>query len=148
MSLNIQFLNGPNLNLLGEREPEIYGSVTLSELKTLAEQAAKDENASLDFRQTNHEGELVEWVQSARNDVSALILNAAAYTHTSVALHDALKTITIPIVEVHLSNPNERESFRRKNFVSPCANGTITGFGPLGYHLAVKAAAELARHRS
>ena len=148
MSVNIHFLNGPNLNLLGEREPEIYGKATLDDLRAIAEDAARTESVELVFRQTNHEGELVEWVQTARKDVSALIVNAAAYTHTSIALHDALKTLTIPIVEVHLSNPNERESFRRKNFVSPCANGTITGFGPLGYRLAVSAAAALVRQRS
>ena len=148
MSLKLYFLNGPNLNLLGEREPEIYGTATLSDLEKLANEAAQEEKAQLDFRQTNHEGELVDWVQEARDQAQALILNAASYTHTSVALHDALKALTIPVVEVHLSNPSNRESFRKRNFVSPCANGVIAGFGPLGYRLGVSAAAALARQRS
>ena len=148
MSLKLHFLNGPNLNLLGEREPEIYGSSTLADLESIAREAADAEQATLTFLQTNHEGELVDWVQNARKNADALILNAAAYTHSSVALHDALKALTIPVVEVHLSNPSERESFRKRNFVSPCASGVIKGFGPLGYRLGVSAAAALARQRS
>lgn len=148
MSLKIHFLNGPNLNLLGTREPEIYGTATLSDLEALAREAAEAENIALTFLQTNHEGELVDWVQAAREHADALVLNAAAYTHTSVALHDALKALTIPVVEVHLSNPSEREPFRKRNFISPCAAGVIKGFGPLGYRLGVSAAAALARQRS
>ncbi len=148
MSLILHFLNGPNLNLLGEREPEIYGRQTLADLEDLARKTAKEEKVDLVFRQTNHEGELVDWVQAARTEASALIINAAAYTHSSVALHDALKALTIPIVEVHLSNPSLREPFRKTNYVSPCASGVIAGFGGLGYRLSVSAATALARQRS
>lgn len=148
MSLILHFLNGPNLNLLGEREPEIYGRQTLEDLEALARDTAATENAELVFKQTNHEGVLVDWVQAARKEANALILNAAAYTHTSIALHDALKALTIPVVEVHLSNPSTREPFRKTNYVSPCANGIIAGFGGKGYRLGVGAAAALARQRS
>jgi len=144
MSFPIYFLNGPNLNLLGTREPHIYGSQTLADLKVLAEDAAAQLGRTIDFRQSNHEGELVDWVQEARQKAQALIINAGGYTHTSVALHDALKTLTIPVVEVHLSNPGNREEFRHKSLVSPAASGVIAGFGAYGYSLAVQAAAHLA----
>lgn len=144
MSLPIYFLNGPNLNLLGTREPHIYGSQTLADLKVLADDTAAQLGRTVDFRQSNHEGELVDWVQEARQKAQALIINAGGYTHTSVALHDALKTLTIPVVEVHLSNPGNREEFRHKSLVSPAASGVIAGFGAYGYSLAVQAAAHLA----
>jgi 3-dehydroquinate dehydratase II len=143
MSVTIYCLNGPNLNLLGEREPAIYGRGTLDDLRRLAVEAAASVGATLDFRQSNHEGELVDWVQEARHKAQALVINAGGYTHTSVALHDALKILTIPVVEVHLSNPGVREEFRHTSLVSPAASGVIAGFGPLGYRLAIEAAVRL-----
>lgn len=148
MSLILYCLNGPNLNLLGTREPEIYGKDTLKDIETSASKTAKDLGAKLVFRQSNHEGELVDWIQEARNEASALILNAAAYTHTSIAIHDALKTLEIPVIELHLSNPTSRESFRAESYVAPCANGVIAGFGSAGYNLSVEAAISLVNKRS
>jgi 3-dehydroquinate dehydratase-2 len=148
MSLTLYCLNGPNLNLLGTREPHIYGKGTLADLEKLSQEAAMAVSAQLVFRQSNHEGELVDWVQEARQKASALVINAGGYTHTSVALHDALKVLTIPVVEVHLSNPGTREDFRHKSLVSPAALGLIAGFGPMGYRLAIQAAAQLAEQRS
>jgi 3-dehydroquinate dehydratase-2 len=148
MSLTLYCLNGPNLNLLGTREPHIYGKGTLADLEKLSQEAAMAVSAQLIFRQSNHEGELVDWVQEARQKASALVINAGGYTHTSVALHDALKVLTIPVVEVHLSNPGTREDFRHKSLVSPAASGLIAGFGPMGYRLAIQAAAQLAEQRS
>jgi 3-dehydroquinate dehydratase II len=131
--MNLLILNGPNLNLLGTREPEIYGSTTLAEIEAQCRAFAPE--MTIDFRQTNHEGELVEWVQKARAE--ALILNAAAYTHTSVALHDALKNYKGRLIEVHLSNPHAREAFRHTSYVSPLAEGIICGFGAKGYLMAI-----------
>ena len=145
MSLKLYILNGPNLNLLGQREPEIYGTSTLLDIEQECAQQTRALGWELVFRQTNHEGELLDWIQEARQEAVALILNAAAYTHTSIALHDALKTLAIPVLEVHLSNPAARETFRHQNYVSPCATGTIAGLGPTGYSLAINAAAELVR---
>ena len=139
-------LNGPNLNLLGEREPHIYGRETLADVQALCEAAA--EGAQVVFRQSNHEGELVEWIHEARTRAAALVINPAAYSHTSVALLDALKTLTIPIVECHLSNPAARERFRHRSYVSPVATGIISGFGPISYELAVKAALGLVQERT
>ncbi len=136
-------LNGPNLNLLGVREPDIYGHETLADVQALCERAA--DGAAVVFRQTNHEGELIDWVHEAREKGSVLIINAAGYTHTSVALLDALKTLTIPIVECHLSNPAARERFRHRSYVSPVAAGVVSGFGPFSYELAVRAALNLVR---
>jgi 3-dehydroquinate dehydratase-2 len=144
MSLTIYCLNGPNLNLLGEREPAIYGKGTLADVKALCEETVAALGGKLDFRQSNQEGELIDWVQEARQNASAVVINAGGYTHTSVALHDALKVLTIPVVEVHLSNPGIREDFRHKSLVSPAASGLIAGFGALGYRLAIQAAAQLA----
>ena len=138
-------LNGPNLNLLGVREPDIYGHETLAGVQALCERAAG--TATVVFRQTNHEGELIDWVQEAREKACALVLNPAGYGHTSVALLDALKTLTIPIVECHLSNPAARERFRHRSYVSPVAAGVVSGFGPFSYELAVKAALSLAQER-
>ena len=140
-------LNGPNLNLLGVREPDIYGRETLDDVRALCEAAA--DGATVVFRQTNHEGELIEWVHEAREKACALVINPAGYGHTSVALLDALKTLTIPIVECHLSNPAARERFRHRSHVSPVAAGVVSGFGPFSYELAVKAAMRLAQeHRA
>jgi len=141
MSKSVYILNGPNLNLLGTREPEIYGSDTLGDIEARLGTLAS--HAKIVFRQSNHEGELVDWVQEASRDAAALILNAGAYTHTSVALHDALRACNVPIIEVHLSNPAARESFRERNFVAPLAKGTIAGFGAHGYELALQAALKL-----
>ncbi len=144
MNLIIYCLNGPNLNLLGEREPAVYGTGTLGDLKQLCEDTIEALGGKLDFRQSNQEGDLVDWVQEARQKASALVINAGGYTHTSVALHDALKVLTIPVVEVHLSNPGIREDFRHRSLVSPAASGLIAGFGAMGYRLAIQAAAQLA----
>ncbi|MHC3127309.1 3-dehydroquinate dehydratase [Brevundimonas sp. GN22] len=136
-------LNGPNLNLLGEREPEIYGRDTLADVQKRCEAAA--DGAQVVFLQSNHEGQLVDWIQEARTKASALIINPAAYTHTSVALYDALKTLSIPVIECHLSNPAAREAFRHHSYVSLAATGVIAGLGVQGYEMAVKAALNLIR---
>ena len=141
MSKPIYVLNGPNLNLLGTREPEIYGSETLENIESRLQ--ALSNGRKIVFRQSNHEGELVDWVQEASKEAAALIVNAGAYTHTSVALHDALRACDPPILEVHLSNPAARESFRKRNYVAPLAKGTIAGFGAQGYELALQAALKL-----
>jgi 3-dehydroquinate dehydratase-2 len=139
-------LNGPNLNLLGVREPHIYGRETLADMQARCEAAAED--FTVVFRQSNHEGQLVDWIQEARTEASALVINPAAYSHTSVALLDALKALTIPVVECHLSNPAAREDFRHTSYVSLAATGVVSGFGAHSYELAVKAALRLARDRS
>ncbi|MBU4196040.1 MAG: type II 3-dehydroquinate dehydratase [Alphaproteobacteria bacterium] len=143
----IYVLNGPNLNLLGAREPEIYGRDTLADIEQRCVTAAAGE-AQIVFRQTNHEGVLVDWIQEARESAQALIINPAAYSHTSVALHDALKTLTIPVIELHLSNPAAREAFRHHSYVSSAATGVIAGFGAAGYELAVQAALTKVRERA
>jgi 3-dehydroquinate dehydratase-2 len=140
----IYVLSGPNLNLLGTREPEIYGHQTLDDVRGLCEARAKALGYEVVFRQSNHEGELVDWIQEARDNASALVLNPAAYGHTSVAILDALKMLSIPVVECHLSNPAAREPFRRKTYVSLAATGVVSGFGAKSYELAVEAAAGLA----
>jgi 3-dehydroquinate dehydratase-2 len=143
-SCPILVLNGPNLNLLGTREPEIYGRDTLADIRAACEARAAALGATIDFRQTNHEGELVDWLQQARDSASVVILNAAAYTHTSVALHDAIKSLPIPVIELHLSNPAAREPFRHISMISAVVKGAISGFGAHGYVLAIEAAAALA----
>ena len=148
MTQPIHILNGPNLNLLGTREPEIYGALTLGEIEQACSAHAHNLGFDIVFRQSNHEGELVDWIQESRHEAAALILNGGAYTHTSIAIDDALKALTIPVVEVHLSNPGNRESFRRRSFVGPAASGLVAGFGAFGYRLAVDAAIELAKKRS
>lgn len=136
-------LNGPNLNLLGMREPDIYGSDTLDDIAGRLEDQANELNLEVDIRQSNHEGHLVDWLhEAAADEAQAVILNAGALTHTSVALHDAVKAIEIPVIEVHISNPAAREEFRHKSLIAPVANGTICGFGVLGYELALSAAAK------
>lgn len=139
MSLPVHVLNGPNLNLLGLREPEIYGSDTLADIEVRLNARAQNAGRGVVLRQTNHEGELVEHIQQARTEACGVIINPAAYTHTSVAVHDALKMLAIPIIELHLSNPHAREAFRHKSFVSPVATGIIAGFGARGYELALDA---------
>lgn len=136
-------LNGPNLNLLGSREPEIYGHTTLADIEAAVRTRATALGLGVEFRQSNHEGELVDWVQEARSAASGLILNAGAYTHTSVALHDAMKALDVPVIEVHISNPYRREPFRHTSYVSPAATGVICGVGAQGYGLAVEALATL-----
>jgi len=141
MTQLIYVLNGPNLNLLGTREPEIYGATTLDEVQQQLEAASS--GATLVFRQTNSEGTLVDWVQEGAKAADIIILNAGAYTHTSVALHDALRSCDAPVIEVHVSNPAAREAFRSTNYVSPCATATIAGFGARGYLMALEAALQM-----
>ena len=143
MSKPIYVLNGPNLNLLGEREPDIYGRATLDDIKALCEARAAPRGREVVFRQSNHEGELIDWVQEAREAASAVVLNPAGYGHTSIALLDALKMLAIPIIECHLSNPAAREDFRRSTFVALAATGVVSGFGAASYELAVEAACDL-----
>lgn len=137
----VYVLNGPNLNMLGVRERDIYGAETLNGIADRCRSAASAHGLSVEFRQTNAEGELVTWIQDAREAACAVIINAAAYTHTSVAVHDALKLLTVPVVEVHLSNIHRREPFRHHSYVSPVATGVICGFGAKGYELAIEAVA-------
>jgi 3-dehydroquinate dehydratase-2 len=145
MAKPIYVLNGPNLNLLGTREPHLYGSDTLDDLHARCRIRAASAGLEVEFRQSNHEGELIEWIQEARTEACALVINPAGYGHTSVALHDALRTLSAPIIECHLSNPHAREDFRHFSYVSLVAKGVITGLGPLGYELAIDAAAALVR---
>jgi len=143
MSKPIYVLNGPNLNLLGTREPEIYGKATLDDVRQLCERRASSLGRTVVFRQSNHEGQLIDWVQEARTEASALVINPAGYGHTSIALLDALKAVDIPVVECHLSNPAAREAFRHHTYVSLAAAGLVSGFGAKSYELAVEAAANL-----
>jgi 3-dehydroquinate dehydratase II len=137
-------LNGPNLNLLGTREPEIYGYDTLDDIAGQLEDRARELGVSVDVRQSNHEGHLIDWLhEAAALEARAAILNAGGFTHTSVALHDAVKAVAVPVIEVHLSNLQARESFRRRSLIAPAAKGTIAGFGALGYRLALDAAVSL-----
>jgi len=145
MAKPIYVLNGPNLNLLGTREPDIYGRETLEEVRGRCESRAKALGRTVEFRQTNHEGVLVDWLQEARESACAVVLNPGAYGHTSVAILDAIKSISVPVVECHLSNPAQRESFRHHSYVSLAAAGVVCGFGAASYELAVEAAAGLAR---
>lgn len=145
MSKPIYVLSGPNLNLLGTREPEIYGRDTLEDVRKLCEARAKSLGREVVFRQSNHEGELIDWIQEAREKACAIVINPAGYGHTSVAILDALKAAELPVVECHLSNPAAREDFRRHTYVSLAATGLVSGFGAKSYELAVEAAAGLAR---
>ncbi len=139
----VMILNGPNLNLLGTREPEIYGTTTLADIEAMAHEKARKLGLVVDFRQSNSEGLMVDWVQEARTATQGLIVNAAAYTHTSIALMDALLAYDGPIVEVHLSNLFKRETVRHHSYVSTVAAGLICGFGAIGYGLALDAMADL-----
>jgi 3-dehydroquinate dehydratase-2 len=141
MTKTITILNGPNLNLLGTREPEIYGHVTLAEIEGMCKEAAAKHGFKVEFKQSNHEGDLIDWVQEAGRLGQPIIINAAGYTHTSIALHDALKAVNVPIFEVHLSDPKTREPFRHHSFIEPVAKKTISGQGAKGYVLAIEALA-------
>ncbi len=143
MAKPIFVLNGPNLNLLGTREPEIYGKDTLDDIKAKCEAKAKALGLAIDFRQSNHEGELVAWIQEARTGASGLIVNAGAFTHTSIAMLDALLACQVPSVEVHLSNIFTREPFRHHSYISKAVKGVICGFGASSYELAIEALAGL-----
>jgi 3-dehydroquinate dehydratase-2 len=143
--LPIYVLNGPNLNLLGEREPEIYGRESLADIEAGVRAHARERGWDVVCRQSNREGELVDWIQEARTAASAVILNAGGYSHTSIALLDACRALAIPIVEVHLSNPFAREPYRRHSFVSEAAKGMICGFGASGYLLALDALANIVK---
>ena len=145
MTDTIFVLNGPNLNLLGTREPRIYGTQTLADIGATLEQHAKTLKLQLDIRQSNHEGVLVDWLHEALAKASAVIINAGAYAHNSIAIRDAIATLPIPVIEVHLSNVYAREHFRRQSLVAQVARGSIVGFGPLGYVLALDAAAHLCK---
>ena len=143
--MNILILNGPNLNMLGLREPEIYGSETLDEIENNCTEKAESLGFTIDFRQSNAEGQLVDWIQEAVLDkeFKALIINAAGYTHTSVAIHDALKILDIPIIELHISDPKKREAFRHTSFVEPVATDLISGQGTKGYLMALERCADI-----
>jgi len=141
----ILIVNGPNLNMLGKRQPEVYGFETLADIETACRVHAGANGFDLEFRQSNHEGDLVDWIQGARGRVAGIVLNAGAYTHTSVALLDALLAAEVLCVEVHLSNIHQREEFRHHSFVSKAAKGMICGFGSHGYILALDALARLLR---
>lgn len=139
----VYVLNGPNLNLLGLRQPEIYGRDTLADVEGLCRKAGDRLGLGIVFRQSNHEGDLVDWIHEARTKAAGIVINAGAYTHTSVALLDALNAAEKPVVEVHLSNVYRRESFRHHSYISMAAKGVICGFGPKGYVLALEALAEI-----
>ena len=147
-ALPIYLVNGPNMNTLGIRQPEIYGATTLAQIEKLAAARAKALGYPLIAKQSNKEGELVEFIQQARTKASALIINAAAYTHTSVAVLDALKMLQMPVIEVHISNPQSRESFRHHSYVAMAATGTVAGIGPYGYQLAVEAVVHLLKSQT
>jgi len=142
MTDTVFILNGPNLNLLGTREPEVYGHDTLSDLEARAHQLGRKLGLSVDWRQTNSEGTMIDWIQEARTKASAVIINAAGYTHTSVAILDSLRAFDGPVVEVHLSNIHKREAYRRHSYVSEAADGVICGFGAIGYDFALQAVAD------
>lgn len=144
MSDTVFVLNGPNLNLLGTREPDIYGTTTLADIAAMLEKHGEKLGLTVEMRQSNHEGDLVDWLHEAQSaGARAVLLNAGAYTHTSVALLDAIKSVRVPVIEVHLSNPHTREEFRHRSLVGQAAKGTIAGFGARSYVLALEAAAAL-----
>lgn len=144
MAGTVYVLNGPNLNLLGLREPEIYGADTLDDIAARLEDRARAFDLAIEMRQSNHEGHLIDWLHEAQAEGAvAVLLNAGAFTHTSIALHDAIRSIRTPVIEVHLSNPHSREAFRHASFVGMAAKGSIAGFGAHGYELALEAAARL-----
>ncbi len=138
MTTTVFVLNGPNLNMLGKREPSIYGGKGLAEIKADCEAAGAALGLAVDFRQTNHEGVLVDWIQEAATAAEGIVINPGAYTHTSVAVHDAIRAAGRPVIEVHLSNIFAREAFRHHSYVSPVAAGVLCGFGPAGYRLALE----------
>ena len=144
--MNILFLNGPNLNLLGHRQPEIYGDTTLADIESTVREYAGDK-AQIDFRQTNDEGELVTWIQEASEQADVIVINAAAYTHTSVALRDAIAASDVPAIEIHISNIHAREEFRHNSLIAPVCQGQISGFGQISYLLGFDAALSLKKDR-
>ena len=141
--MKVLFLNGPNLNLLGTREPGTYGKTTLAEIEAMVKERAAKRGIEVEFRQSNSEGDLVTWIQQALGSFSAIVLNAGAYTHTSLALRDAISAVGIPVIEVHLSNVHAREEFRHRSLIAPVCRGQIVGFGPFGYILALEAAVNI-----
>jgi 3-dehydroquinate dehydratase-2 len=147
----ILVLNGPNLNLLGKREPAVYGSATLADIEKACHDAARPHGLDIDFRQSNHEGVLIDWLHeagaAAAGSVAGVVMNAGAYTHTSVALHDAIKAIFPPVIEVHLSNVHAREPFRHHSYLSPACAGIVVGFGVPGYAMAIEGLARAAASR-
>jgi len=138
--MKILFLNGPNLNLLGTREPEVYGRTTLKDIETKVRDRASKLGVEIEFRQSNIEGELVAWIQQSKGIYNVIVLNAAAYTHTSIALRDAISAVGVPTVEIHLSNVHAREEFRHKSLIAPVCKGIIAGFGAESYVLGLEAA--------
>lgn len=138
--MKILFLNGPNLNLLGQREPEVYGRTTLKDIEAKVRTRATALKAEIEFKQSNLEGELVAWIQQAKGSCDVIVLNAAAYTHTSIALRDAISAVGVPTIEIHLSNIHAREEFRHKSLIAPVCRGQISGFGANSYILALDAA--------
>jgi 3-dehydroquinate dehydratase II len=141
--MKILFLNGPNLNLLGQREPEVYGRTTLAEIEAKVRNRAAHLKVAIDFRQSNLEGELVDWIQQAKGEFDVIVINAAAYTHTSIALRDAITAVGIPTIEIHLSNIHAREEFRHKSLIAPVCWGQISGFGQNSYILALEASIDV-----
>lgn len=141
--MKILFLNGPNLNLLGQREPEVYGRTTLAEIETKVRERAAELKVAIDFRQSNLEGELVDWIQQAKGKFDVIVINAAAYTHTSIALRDAISAVGVPTIEIHLSNIHAREEFRHKSLIAPVCWGQISGFGEKSYILALEASVDV-----
>ncbi len=140
LTMKILFLNGPNLNLLGKREPEIYGNLSLADIEFQVRQRAAATKTEIEFRQSNTEGELVSWIQESKNSADVIVINAAAYTHTSVALRDAISAVGIPTIEIHLSNVHAREEFRHKSLIAAVCVGQISGFGVNSYLLGLDAA--------
>lgn len=141
--MKILFLNGPNLNLLGQREPEKYGKVSLQEIEVLVRNEAKERSVEVGFKQSNSEGELVSWIQQAKGEYDAIVINAAAYTHTSIAIRDAIAAVAVPTVEIHLSNIHAREEFRHRSLIAPVCRGQISGFGPFSYVLGLVSAVNI-----
>ncbi len=148
MAATIYVINGPNLNLLGTREPEVYGSATLADVEVLCHNAAQRHGFAIEFRQSNHEGDIIDWIQEAgRSQAAGIILNAAAYTHSSIAILDAVRAAKVPTIEVHISNIHAREDFRHHSYVSMAARAVLCGFGIDGYGLAIDGLAALGRVR-
>lgn len=139
MTTSILILNGPNLNLLGTRQPEVYGRTTLADVEAMCAEKANTLGIAIDFRQSNHEGELVDWIQEAKGRHQGIVINAGAYTHTSVALADAIASVELPVTEVHISNIHQRETFRHVSYLSKVSMGMICGFGPFGYVMGIDA---------
>jgi 3-dehydroquinate dehydratase-2 len=139
MSKSILVLNGPNLNLLGTRQPDVYGSTTLADVEAMCADKAKALGIEIDFRQSNHEGILVDWIHEAKGRHDAILINAGAYTHTSIALHDAIASVELPVAEVHISNIHKREEFRHLSYISKVSLGMICGFGTYGYLMGIDA---------